>query len=81
MDPLLGPPTTEAGISSMFDKIAGMDGTGLKLADEWNASKKKIWSTSEQLGVSGYSKCIKHPKGENRFCYVIVRNAGHMTPS
>lgn len=67
MDPLLGPPTTEAGIGSIFDKIAGMDG-GLKVADEWNATLKKRWSTDDKLGVAGYSKCIKHPQADSRFC-------------
>lgn len=53
MDPLLGPPTTEAGISSMFDKIAAIDNTGLNLADKWNATTKTRWSTSDSLGVAG----------------------------
>jgi len=67
MDPLLGPPTTEAGISSIFDKISNMKG-GLKVADDWNATLKQMWSTDDKLGVAGYSKCIQHPKADVRFC-------------
>jgi len=66
MDPLLGPPTTETGISSIFDKIAAMDG-GIKVADEWNSTLKNMWSTDDKLGVAGYSKCIKGAD-DNRFC-------------
>lgn len=80
MDPLLGPPTTEAGVRSMWDHISSRSPLGKKLMDKYYASKKLIWSSSEELGVGGYARCVVHPRG-NRFCYVVVRNAGHMTPS
>ena len=41
-----------------------------------------MWRVKEtDLDVAGYAKCLIGAAPFRRFCYVIVRNAGHMTPA
>jgi len=81
-DPLLGPPTTEAGIMSILDEaIARSPIKGQKLSADFGAMKKKVWfvdSVNDEQ-PAGYAKCI--PNGDGyRFCYTVIRNAGHEAP-
>ena len=81
-DPLLGPPTTEAGIMSILDEaIARSPTKGQKLSADFGAMKKKVWfvdSVNDEQ-PAGYAKCI--PNGDGyRFCYTVIRNAGHEAP-
>jgi hypothetical protein len=70
-DPLLGPPCTEAGILAALSRVG--------VASQFVNAPRVLWSDSE--GLNGYATCFTYaPKG-SRFCYPIVRNAGHMMPS
>lgn len=75
MDPLLGPPTTEAGIK------VGLDAAGIRTA--FMGHKKTIFRVSaDSPSPAGYARCMPHPAGKGgRFCYSIIRNAGHETPA
>jgi vitellogenic carboxypeptidase-like protein len=78
-DPLLGPPTTEAGVEAV---VADFGAASAKA--KWEAAKKTVWKVAEaDRAVAGYSKCIEGigPSGNNRFCYVVVRNGGHELPA
>lgn len=80
-DPLLGPPTTEAGIKSAWDYAKASIPGGDKASAGYYRAKKNLWSVAKKdVELSGYSKCYTSDK-QKRFCYTIVRNAGHMTPS
>ena len=69
-DPLLGPPCTEAGILAALSRVG--------VASQFASAPRVLWSDSE--GLNGYATCFTYaPKG-SRFCYPIVRNAGHMMP-
>jgi len=82
VDPLLGPPTTEAGIKSVFTYANDYVTGGPEAQKAFKAASKTIWKVQRKdIDVAGYTKCINSPVGKNRFCYGIVRNAGHMTPS
>jgi vitellogenic carboxypeptidase-like protein len=88
VDPLLGPPTTEGGIDGIMAdarRIGAPNGAAAKLADAYYASKKTLWAASSQEDqTAGYAKCAGGRGGggqQQRFCYVVVRNAGHMTPA
>jgi hypothetical protein len=81
LDPLLGPPTTEAGIKSAWDHAEASILGGGEAKEAFYKQKKVIWRVAQDDNEpAGYSRCSKSPKG-HRFCYTIVRNAGHMTPS
>ena len=75
VDPLLGPPTTEAGIERILELAS--DET---LSKTFESTKKTLWSAGNDTATAGYAKCIETGP-ETRLCYVIVRNAGHMTPA
>ena len=48
-----------------------------------HSAKKDIWKVSSaDQNIAGYAKCVTvlSDKG-NRFCYAVVRNAGHETPA
>jgi hypothetical protein len=94
MDPLLGPPTTEAGIRSAWDHAeAAYPNTGAAAKKEYYEQPKSIWAVSASdyntsVGPAGYAKCLTRAThgmvgatagapNSTRFCYVIVRNAGH----
>jgi vitellogenic carboxypeptidase-like protein len=86
VDPLLGPPTTEAGIQHAWDHAErAYPVTGAVAKAAYYSEPKTIWAVSAQdyetsLGPAGYARCTSR-KGASgvlrRFCYVIVRNAGH----
>jgi len=81
-DPLLGPPTTEAGIRSMFTYASEYVDGGSEAQKAFNAAPKTHWRVQKtDVDVAGYTRCIPRPGSSNRFCYGVVRNAGHMTPS
>lgn len=66
-DPLLGPPCSEAGVLAVM-KTAGT-------TDLFNNATRALWSDSE--GLNGYAQCF-YTKDNVRFCYTVVRGAGHM---
>jgi len=86
VDPLLGPPTTEGGIDGIMTDARRIAPNGIagKMADAYYASRKTLWASSQDDQTAGYAKCgqLTADSGEDqRFCYVVVRNAGHMTPA
>jgi len=81
-DPLLGPPTTEAGVGSLFNYASTHIQGGAQAQKDYNAAPKIHWRVQKtDVDVAGYSRCANRPGMINRFCYGVVRNAGHMTPS
>eukprot|EP00656_Telonema_subtile_P025294 TRINITY_DN2737_c0_g1_i3.p1 TRINITY_DN2737_c0_g1~~TRINITY_DN2737_c0_g1_i3.p1 ORF type:complete len:474 (+),score=94.15 TRINITY_DN2737_c0_g1_i3:99-1520(+) len=78
VDPLLGPPTSEAAVQSILRDAAAHGATGLQTA--FNTKKKVIWfvDSTTDMQPAGYAKCV--PNGNNRFCYTVIRNAGHESP-
>lgn len=81
VDPLLGPPTTEAGVGAIFDWMA-VQADGTDAENAWKASKKVVWSVEEKEGVAGYARCTGGIGAKkNRFCYTVVRNGGHELPA
>ena len=70
MDPILGPPTSEAGIMAMMASAG--------LTESFVAAPRELWS--DVVGLNGYSQCFKTTRGA-RFCYTTVRNAGHEQPA
>lgn len=76
MDPLLGPPTTAAGIKRIMEHTSSSN----SLAENYLSANETLWNAGDDAFASGYAKCA--PNGDaSRFCYVVVRNAGHMTPA
>ena len=83
------------GIMVDAKRVAAAAGGGVagKMADAYYASNKTLWSTSQNHGqTAGYAKCAtvdnankvassSSSSSQQRFCYVVVRNAGHMTPA
>lgn len=81
-DPILGPPTTEAGVESILREAVKADAVaGAALTDGFNAVSKQIWfvDNATDRQPAGYAKCVPHKPG-SRFCYTVVRNAGHEAP-
>ena len=73
MDPLLGVHTTEPGI------IAGLESAGQGLKEKFYSKNKTIWKISPDAPQpAGYGRCMDDQN--SRFCYTIIRNAGHETP-
>lgn len=70
-DPLLGPPCTEAGIEAVMAKAG--------LSNQWHNAARVLWS--DPKGLNGYATCILYSPKNSRFCYPVIRNAGHMSPS
>eukprot|EP01059_Diplonema_ambulator_P008992 TRINITY_DN1875_c1_g4_i1.p1 TRINITY_DN1875_c1_g4~~TRINITY_DN1875_c1_g4_i1.p1 ORF type:complete len:521 (+),score=189.22 TRINITY_DN1875_c1_g4_i1:44-1606(+) len=84
VDPLLGAPTSEAGVMAIFDYAANNLASkgGAEARDAFNKVKKDIWRVDpNDVNPAGYAKCINKPGGSNRFCYVVIRNAGHESPA
>jgi hypothetical protein len=88
-DPLLGPPTTEAAVLSILRYAAEHSPeTGGRIKAAYAAAQKSVWfvSSKNDRNPAGYAKCIEIPvvnassAGTKRFCYVVVRNAGHEMP-
>ncbi len=76
-DPLLGPPCTEAGINAMMATAAKLTGSNT-IVNQWNNAQRVVWRDPQQL--SGYASCFTYGNGA-RFCFPVIRNAGHMAPS
>lgn len=78
-DLLLGPPTTEAGVMAMLDYSADKYGPAVKNA--YQSAPKKIWKVAaNDTDIAGYARCTDQNAKGKRFCYSVVRNAGHETP-
>lgn len=90
VDTLLGPPTTEAGVQSVFDFGQSLKG-GVEAAEAYASAPKDIWkTTSKDDNVAGYARCFSKETqkqgeglspGSQRFCYTVVRNGGHELPA
>ena len=84
-DPLLGPPTTEAGVFAILDDAVNQSPVlGNKLSDSFNKQSKNVWfvDSKHDSNPAGYAKCVANPGGKNkRFCYSVIRNAGHESPA
>ena len=80
-DPLLGPPTTEAGIFAILeDAVTHNEQEGTAITNAFKKTKKDIWYVdAKDSNPAGYAKCIQHGGKDSRFCYTVVRNAGHET--
>eukprot|EP01061_Rhynchopus_euleeides_P014186 TRINITY_DN2463_c1_g2_i1.p1 TRINITY_DN2463_c1_g2~~TRINITY_DN2463_c1_g2_i1.p1 ORF type:complete len:544 (+),score=226.22 TRINITY_DN2463_c1_g2_i1:55-1632(+) len=85
VDALLGAPTSEAGVVAIFDYAAAnlAHKGGVEAKNAYYAAKKSIWKVDSKTDVNpaGYARCITRPGGENKFCYVVIRNAGHESPA
>eukprot|EP01012_Entosiphon_sulcatum_P010593 TRINITY_DN1622_c0_g1_i1.p1 TRINITY_DN1622_c0_g1~~TRINITY_DN1622_c0_g1_i1.p1 ORF type:complete len:521 (-),score=79.60 TRINITY_DN1622_c0_g1_i1:16-1578(-) len=83
LDPLLGPPTTEAGVKAMFDYAVGKFPNADGVRNQFYGSRKAIWKvdSSEDPNVAGYARCVTRNQSGNRFCYTVIRNAGHESPA
>lgn len=80
LDPLLGPPSTAAGIQAAWDHAEISIHAGAEAKQAYYAKRKSIWRVEEaDVEPAGYSRCIE--RGSARFCYVVVRNAGHEATS
>eukprot|EP00929_Paragymnodinium_shiwhaense_P079768 TRINITY_DN41582_c0_g1_i1.p1 TRINITY_DN41582_c0_g1~~TRINITY_DN41582_c0_g1_i1.p1 ORF type:complete len:550 (-),score=93.46 TRINITY_DN41582_c0_g1_i1:385-2034(-) len=78
MDVLLGPPTAAAAIRSAWDFAEKNVEGGADARRAYYAAPKSIWRVAhDDVEPAGYSKCLELQ--DRRFCYVIVRNAGHET--
>ncbi|CAE8693982.1 unnamed protein product [Polarella glacialis] len=78
LDPLLGPPATAAGIQAAWDYAEKALQDGADSKDGFYRQRKNIWKVAmHDVEPAGYSRCLSGESG--RFCYVIVRNAGHET--
>jgi len=79
-DPLLGPPTTEAGVQAMWDYAATQPG-GEADKVAYEKARKYIWKVDDKDDdVAGYAKCFENHR-KTSFCYTVIRNAGHESPS
>merc|ERR1712137_552746 len=81
VDPLLGPPTTEGGIKAIMQDLMQDPSPDEGLVMAYEAANKTLWTAGGSADVAGYAKCTALPGVSKRFCYVVVRNAGHMTPA
>jgi len=82
-DPLLGPPTTEAGIYAILDDAAAHSDSGRQIQASFLAAKKKVWFVNSTIDKqpAGYAKCSWRGGSDgHRFCYAVIRNAGHEAP-
>ena len=91
VDPLLGPPTTEAGVKQMWlDAIAS--GSYANAATDskafWDAPKTS-WRAAantpqDPTNVGGFARCMHgggSAAGKKRFCYTLIKNGGHEVPA
>eukprot|EP00928_Gymnodinium_smaydae_P032422 TRINITY_DN23485_c0_g2_i1.p1 TRINITY_DN23485_c0_g2~~TRINITY_DN23485_c0_g2_i1.p1 ORF type:complete len:551 (-),score=57.79 TRINITY_DN23485_c0_g2_i1:154-1764(-) len=80
LDPLLGPPTTAAGVRAAWDFAENSLPNGSASKKAYYGRQKAIWRVDKSDSqIAGYTKCIDG--SSSRFCYVVVRNAGHETTS
>ena len=81
-DPLLGPPTTEAGVFSILSElVVRAPKTGPTIKKTFETTKKDVWfvDSKHDEDPAGYAKCVSTGT-DRRFCYTVVRNAGHEMP-
>merc|ERR1711871_199023 len=81
-DPILGPPTTEAGVISVMEDLVRLSPkNGKKIENEFEATQKDVWFVDNKFdrNPAGYAKCVSTGT-DRRFCYTVVRNAGHEMP-
>lgn len=80
-DPLLGPPTTEAGVQATWDYAAASLAGGAAAQTAYNNAQKVVWRIqSTDVEPAGYARCFEGSAGNN-FCYTVVRNGGHELPA
>eukprot|EP00933_Yihiella_yeosuensis_P049679 TRINITY_DN4686_c0_g1_i1.p1 TRINITY_DN4686_c0_g1~~TRINITY_DN4686_c0_g1_i1.p1 ORF type:complete len:590 (+),score=94.94 TRINITY_DN4686_c0_g1_i1:69-1772(+) len=80
LDPLLGPPSTAAGIQAVWDYAEKHLKGGADSKAKFYVQRKSIWRVEQNdEDPAGYARCLNDDS--KRFCYVIVRNAGHETTS
>lgn len=82
-DPLLGPPTTEAGVFSvMTDLVRLSPKIGKSIKSAFESTEKDVWfvDSKHDRNPAGYAKCVSTGPAGRRFCYTVVRNAGHEMP-
>eukprot|EP00418_Pyrodinium_bahamense_P052252 CAMPEP_0179158472 /NCGR_PEP_ID=MMETSP0796-20121207/77329_1 /TAXON_ID=73915 /ORGANISM="Pyrodinium bahamense, Strain pbaha01" /LENGTH=253 /DNA_ID=CAMNT_0020860147 /DNA_START=29 /DNA_END=787 /DNA_ORIENTATION=+ len=80
LDPLIGPASAAAGVRAAWD-FADKHLTGGSAAKSaFYQQKKEIWRVAPMdVEPAGYARCLR--LAASRFCYVVVRNAGHETTS
>eukprot|EP00927_Polykrikos_kofoidii_P035879 TRINITY_DN30383_c0_g1_i1.p1 TRINITY_DN30383_c0_g1~~TRINITY_DN30383_c0_g1_i1.p1 ORF type:complete len:574 (-),score=72.68 TRINITY_DN30383_c0_g1_i1:340-1977(-) len=80
LDLLLGPPATAAGIQAAWDYAEHHLAGGAEAKRAYYSQSKSIWRVeAADINPAGYAKCLDQDGGSSRFCYVVVRNAGHET--
>lgn len=61
-DPLLGPPTTEAGVGSIFNYASQYIQGGKDAQKAYSAAPKAVWRVQKtDSDVAGYSRCFTRP--------------------
>jgi hypothetical protein len=87
LDPLLGAPMAAAGVRATFDFAELHLSGGAEAKNTFYSSPKSIWWVGEgDTQPAGYARCLDRPPSSgdvrpSRFCYVVVRNAGHEAAS
>eukprot|EP01060_Flectonema_neradi_P027518 TRINITY_DN37122_c0_g1_i1.p1 TRINITY_DN37122_c0_g1~~TRINITY_DN37122_c0_g1_i1.p1 ORF type:complete len:541 (+),score=132.41 TRINITY_DN37122_c0_g1_i1:43-1623(+) len=82
VDPLLGAPTSEAGVVAIFDYAEQHLAGGADIKKAFFSAKKAVWRVNAtDIEPTGYARCVTHPTHKNNFCYVSIRNAGHESPA
>jgi len=83
VDALLGPANTEAGVEAMFDYAATLSSDGTVARQQFMKARQQVWKVDSKSddNVAGFAKCIDAQEGIGRFCFGIVKNAGHEMPS
>ena len=80
MDPLLGPAMTAAGVRAAWDYAAANVSGGAAARAAFYRREKQVWRiAATDAAPAGYAKCLERPG--HRFCYVVVRGAGHEAAS
>ena len=74
---------TEAGVAAILDRAnASLPGGGAAKRAFYSA-RKDVWRVAEtDENPAGYARCAEPRAGDgggprSRFCYIVVRNAGH----
>lgn len=88
VDPLLGPPTTEAGVQAMWrDATAsGLYPSAAAHEQEFWAAPKTTWrahanTPQDPTNVGGFARCFTNGDSKKRFCYTLIKNGGHEVPA
>lgn len=60
VDTLLGPPTTEAGVQSVFDVAKSLSADGATASQAYTDADKVIWRADEKDdNIAGYARCFE----------------------